>query len=46
MPRPRSGQGVRSREKLGQSICRFDVGGEPVEIGDVGFVGPELDITQ
>jgi hypothetical protein len=44
MPHPRSGQGVRSCEKLRQSTGRLDFGGEPLEIGNVGFVGPELDI--
>jgi hypothetical protein len=29
-----------------QSIRGLDFGGEPVEIGDVRFVGPELDILE
>ena len=32
--------------QLRQSIRGLDFGGEPVEIGDVRLVGPELDITE
>jgi hypothetical protein len=40
------GKGDAVGARLRLSIRGLDFGGEPVEIGDVRFVGPELDITE